>query len=174
MQHTKVQRHGQQGVRHRPVLTHDRVFVAAEEGKAVVDESRQRAFGFRRCDCEQSRPVDADGVQVHAVEVDADVLVDVVLAGLVRVRSAEGVLLLRWGLAVLLVEVPAASHGVRSVHQDVEAAALVAVEILHPKACPVSGPFGELCAGESERRCGQNVGDQILFLEPLDEPFGGV
>ncbi len=52
--------------------------------------------------------------------------------------------------------------GVGSVHQDVEAAALVAVEvILHPEARAVSGPLGELCAGKGERRRGQDVGDQI-------------
>ncbi len=111
VQHTKIQRDGQQRVRHRPVLAHDGVFVPAEGGKPVVDESRQRTLGLCRGDGEQSRPVDADGVEVHPVEVAADLLVDVVLAGLVRLGSAESVLLLRRGLAVVLVEVPAVPDG---------------------------------------------------------------
>ena len=175
MQHAEVQRHGQQRVRHRPVVAHHGVLVAAEGGQSVVDEARQRALGLGRGDGEQTRAVGADGVEVHAVEVAADLLVDVVLAGLVGLGHLEGRLLLRRGFAVVLVVVPAAADGVGAVHQDVEAAALVAVEVLHAEARAVAGPLGEnrcgaarMSAWAERRRPGP------VLAQPVDELLGGV
>ena len=61
-----------------------------------------------------------------------------------------------------------------AVHQHVEAAALVAVEVLHAEAGAIAGPLAEVLAGQRECRAWQDVGDEALLAEPVDEPLGGV
>lgn len=56
------------------------------------------------------------------------------------------------GEAVLFVEVPLASDGLVSVHEEIEAAALFAVEELHDEIATPGGPCCELVARREEVR----------------------
>ena len=140
----------------------------------MLDEPCQGTLGLGGGDGEQARPIGADGLEVHLVEVAPNLLVDVVLAGLVRGRHFQCRLFLRWGLAVVLVVVPPVADGIGAVHQDVESTALVAVEVLHPETGALACPFLKVLAGQGECRRRQNVGDQPLLAEPVDELLGGV
>jgi hypothetical protein len=171
VQDAEIERHGQQRMRHRPVLTHDGVLVAAEAREAVIDEAVERTFGLVGCDGEQPRAVVADGWQLHAVEIMPDLLIDVVFARLVGLRNIKCCLIFRWWLAVVFVVVPAAVDRLVAIHQYVEPAALAAVEVLHTEAAAVARPLGEVLAGECERRGGQDVGDAAVGMQPLDEIF---
>jgi hypothetical protein len=82
----------------------------------VVDKTGQRAPRFGRGDREQPRAVRSDGVEVHPVEIAADLFVDVVFSGLVRGRHAEGRLLLGRRLAVLGVVIPPSPNGFGAGH----------------------------------------------------------
>src|ERR1700712_801862 len=117
----------------------------------MLDEPVERALGLGGSDGEQAWAVDADRVEVHPVEVGPDLAVDVVLDRLVGLRKAERLLLLRRGLAVVLVVVPAAADGFAAVHQDAEATPLVAVEVLHAEAGTVTGPVFKVLARQRER-----------------------
>ncbi len=177
MQHAEVERHRQQRVRHGPVLAHDGVLVAAKVGgEPVFDESREHASGFGRGgDGEQAGgTVDADGVEVHGVEVATHLVVDVVLPRLVGLGQAERLLLLRRGFAVVLVVVPPVADGFAAVHQHVEAATLIAVEVLHAEAGAITGPLLKVLARQREHGCRQHLGDEALLLQSVDEPLGGV
>ncbi len=154
VQHAQVQRDRQQRMRHRPVVAHDRVLVAPEGREPELDEACQRPLRLGGSDGEEARSVGADGIEVHGVEIASHLLVDVVLARLVRRGHVEGGLLLGRRLAVVLVVVPPVADGLVTVHQDAEAAALFAVEILHPEAGPVGGPCLKVLAGQREGRCG--------------------
>jgi len=160
-------------VRHGPVLGHDRVLVAAERRQAVRDEPIERPVRLGGGDGEQPGAVHADRVEVHPVEVTPHLLVDVVLARLVRLGELQRLLLLRRRLSVVLVVVPAAADGFASVHENVEAAALVAVEVLHPEPGAVAGPMLEVLAGQGERRGGEDVCDEATFAQAVHEPLRG-
>ena len=152
VQHPEVEWHRQQRVRHRPVLAHDRVLVAPEGRQPMLDEAIQRPFGFGRRDGEQPRAVVADQArQVHAVEVVADLLVDVVFPRLVWLRDFKRRLLFRRRFAVVFVVVPSVADRFVAVHQHVEAAPLVAVEVLHAEAACARLPTRRSPCGTARR-----------------------
>ena len=135
----------------------------------------ERALGLGGGDGEQAGAVDADGVEVHRVEIAPDLLVDLVLARLVRLRQAERLLLLRRGLAVVLVVVPPVADGLAAVHQHVEAAALVAVEVLHAEAGAVTGPLArKSLRGNANVGVGRTSATRPCLLQAVDESLGGV
>ena len=141
----------------------------------MLDEAVERPLGFGWCDGEEPRAVVADRVrQVHPVEVVSDLFVDVVFARLVGLRNLQRRLLFRGRLAVVLVVVPAVADGSVAVHQHVEPAALIAVEVLHAESGAITRPLGEVLAGQREGGRRQDVGDEALLAEAVHEPFGGV
>ena len=175
MQHAEVERDRQQRVRHRPVLAHDGVLVAAERGQSVLDEPAQRALGLGGSDGEQARPVDADGVEVHARRDRGAPARRCRPRGVgTAAGTPERLLLLRRGLAVVLVVVPPAADGLATVHQHVEASALVAVEVLHPEAGAVAGPVAESpCAAGRTSAWAAPRRPGPASCSRCDEPLGG-
>jgi hypothetical protein len=77
-------------------------------------------------------------------------------------------------VAVVFIVVPPAADGFVAIHQHVEPAAMVAVEVLHAESAAIARPFGEVLAGECERRRRQDVGDEVVRAQPLHEILGGV
>src|SRR4051812_5006608 len=135
----------------------------------MLDEPGERALGLARSHGEQPRTIPADRRMVRTVQVATHLVVDVVLAWLVRGRHVERRLLLRWWLAVLLVVVPAVADRVGAVHEDVEPAPLITVEVLHAEARAIARPLFEVVAPQRKRRRGKHVGDKTSITEPVHE-----
>jgi hypothetical protein len=73
-----------------------------------------------------------------------------------------------------MIVVPGLAERVRPVHQDVEAAALGAVEVLHAERRAVACPVVELRAGEGECGRREDLGYQPFDTQAIDEACGGV
>jgi hypothetical protein len=114
------------------------------------------------------------GREVPRVEIGADALVDLVLLRPPRRRDAQGARALRRRLAVVVVVVPPPARGLAAVEEDVEAAALVAVEVLHPERLARARPRAELGPGEGELRRRKDLRDETVLAEALDEVGRGV
>ena len=141
----------------------------------MFDEAVQRSLGLGRCDREQPRSVVAHHERkFHAVEVVADLLVDVVFARLVWLWNLQRRLLFRRRLPIFFVVVPSVADWFVAVHEYVEAPALFAIEVLHAEPAAIAGPFGEVLAGEREGGRGQDVGDETVRAQAVDELLGGV
>ena len=113
--------------------------------------------------------------QVHPVEVVADLLVDVVFPRLVWLRDFQRRLLFRRRFAVVLVVVPSVADRFVAVHQHVEAAPLVAVEVLHAEAaCGRPPTAAKSLRGSAKVGVGRTSATRPCCAEAVDEPLGGV
>lgn len=141
-----VERRGQHAVREPRVACEHGVLVRAESRQAVVDEVAQPGGGLGVGDREQPRAVAAgeiDAFVLPAVQVGADLRVDVVLDRQRRRRDVEAAVC-RWRLAVVGVEVPPAAGRFAAVHEHVVQDPGMAVEVLQAQPAPAVGPGGEL------------------------------
>ena len=143
---------------HPAVATHHRVLVTAEGRQPVLDEMAQGGQRFCSGRGEEPRPVrpdELDAVGRQPIEVSPHLLVDLVLVGPPGVRYAQGRGLGR-RRAVVGVVVPLAGDRPVALHQELQPAAGVAVEVLQqqPLATSTVGPGGEVGArgGEAPSR----------------------
>ncbi len=148
----EVEVRAEQGVGHRPARRQHGVLVGAEPGEDDVDGVVEAAQGLgpggRPGAVGRSTPagvgeVGQDG-PVHVVERGAEDL-------------GPGPPVGGGSLAVLVVEVPLPAGGLVTVHQEAEAPALPAVEVLHLDG-PVAGPGGELLG----------VAEELVRADQLD------
>jgi hypothetical protein len=141
-------------VRHETITGEHGIFVRPEVRQAIAQEYRKGGPGFGRGDWEFAGSVTADEgyrpVPLPPVQVRTGLLVDLVLFGLPRRGHVEDVGVLRCRFAVVGVEIPAALRGLVPIHQQVEAPARVAVEILQPKGPLPLRPLAELRSAGAE------------------------
>ena len=149
MEEAEVERRRQVGMPHEALAVQHRVLPAPEVGQPALDEALERAAGLIVRGGPQPRTVLAEGGQPHAIEVTPHPLVDVALAWPVRARRAP---VARGWLAVLGVEVPASAGWLVAFHEQVEAAALLAVEVLHHESLASVSPGAELVRVSEEQR----------------------
>ena len=153
--------------------------MGTEVGQPVLDEvveRRQRLPAGRR---EPARPVAADegdlAVALPAVQVVADLLVDLVLLRPPGLRDAQGRSTPRRRLAVVVVEVPPTTDGPVTVHEHAVRAARPPVEVLHqqPGAVATGGPALEVLARGREA-AGVEDGQVEVVGQPPHQPQRGV
>ncbi len=158
-----MERHAQQCVEEEALPLDHRVLERAEARQPVGDEAVERALRLRRRDGELAWTVLAEEVEPERVDVRAHLLVDGVLGRAVRIG---GVKVLRRRLAVVLVEVPAPALGLAvGTHEHLEAAALLAVEVLHHQPLAIARPLRERL-----RRGEELVRVDLAHAEALDPP----
>ena len=141
VQHAEIERNRQQRVRHRPVVAEHGVLIAAEQRQSMLDELRQCFLCFAWRHREQSGSVGTDRIEAHLVEVASHLRVDVVLNRPEGRRDRQNTVALGRRLPIVGIEVPAATDWLGALHQDPEPAALLAVEILHPKTAAAPAVF---------------------------------
>ena len=150
-----------------------RVLPGAEVGEAAGDEGTERRLGLRRGRREAPRAVLAPGSRpLPAVEVTPHVGIDLVLLRLPRIRRGQT---LARRAPVLGVEVPApADRFAVALDQDLEAPALLAVEVLHPQPLAPARPLGEpLGAGEELVRVDEADAEALEAPPRADAVRGG-
>ena len=137
VEQSQVHRCRQQRVGHPRIRRQHCVLVGAERSKAMGDEAVEQGQRLPACGGEASRAIAAEerhvSVPLPPIEVVPHLQVDLVLDRPFRLGDAERGRPRRW-LSVVGVEVPPSADRLVILHQDVQAASGVAVEVLHEKA----------------------------------------
>src|ERR1700748_2769998 len=154
VQQAEIHRCRQQAVRHETIAAEHSIFMRAEVRQPISQEDLEGALRFGRGDGELARAVTTDeryvAVALPAVQVGADLLVDLVFIGSPWRRGPKAVTARRRGLAVVGVEIPPALRGLVAVHQQVEPPPRIAVEVLQLECVMARGPVGEALAVGAE------------------------
>ncbi|CAM5603578.1 hypothetical protein SCYAM73S_06788 [Streptomyces cyaneofuscatus] len=191
VQEAEVQGYGEEAVAHHRVGRQHRVLVAAEAGQAVGDEVAECGTGLAPGGGEAPRAVPADegdvAVALPAVEVAADLVVDVVLARPPGAPDVEGVLSPGRGFAVVVVQVPPSAGRVVAVHQQIVPLAHPVVEALQPEGLGLpaallplpaplplvpSRPLREVVVAHQEPLRGEDL-DALQAAHEVQRPAGG-